>query len=101
MGGKVLELYVRKLVDAPTLNRKNILQLVNKFRLTGTVNNLPHHRMQTALTLETLATVSSMLSEMPNKLLHRVANEKNVSYGTAYCATRALQLHPCHIQLSG
>ncbi len=77
-------------MDAPILNRKNISRLVNKFHQTGRVNNLPHRRMHIELTLETLAMVSSALSETPNKSLWRVAKEENVSYSTAHCATRAL-----------
>ncbi len=67
-------------MDAPALNRKNISWLVNKFHQTGTGNNWPLHRMHKALTPETLATVSSALSEIPNKSLRRVAKEQNVSY---------------------
>ncbi len=55
--------------------------------------------MHTVLTMETLATVSSALSEMANKSPWRVAKEQNVSYGTAH-ATHALQLHPYHIQVT-
>ncbi len=88
------KLYASKFVDASTLNRKNISRLVYKFGQPGTVNNLPDHRTHTALTLETLAMVSSSLSEARNKSLWRVAKEQNVSYGTAHCATCAPQLHP-------
>ncbi len=97
---KVLELYASKSVDAPTLNRKIISQLVNKFRQEGTVNNLPHHRIHTALTLETLALLSRLLFEMPNKSRQRVAKEQNVSYSTVHCAIGALQLHPYHIRVT-
>ncbi len=78
-------------MDALTLNRENILRLVNKFHQTGTVNNLPHHRMHTALTPETLGMVLSALSAIPNKSLQIVAKEQNVSYSTVHHATRALQ----------
>ncbi len=81
----------------PIFNRKNILLPVNKFHPTGTVNNLPHHRMHTVLTLQILAMVSSALFETLNKLLQRVAKEQNVSYGTAHIATCSLQLHPYRI----
>ncbi len=88
-------------MGAPTLNRKNISRLVNKFCLIGTVNNLHHHRMHTVLTPETLATALSTLSEMQNKSLRRVAKEQNVSYGiTAHHATGALQLHPYSIRVT-
>ncbi len=99
IGKKVLELYTSKIVDAPTLNRKNISWLVNKFCQTGTMNNLPHHRTHTTLTQETLAMVSSVLSEMQNESLRRVAKEQNVSYSTAQRATYALQLHPYRIRV--
>ncbi len=59
---KGFKLYASEFVDTPTLNRKNISRLVNKFCQTGTVNNLPCHSTHTALTPETLATVSSALS---------------------------------------
>ncbi len=94
---KILELYASKSVNVPTLNGKNISWFVNTFRQTGTVNNLPHHRMHSALTLKTLVMVLSMLSETPNKSLWRVAKEQKVSYCTAHCAACALQLHPYRI----
>ncbi len=97
--GEVLKLYASKSVVVPTLNSKNTSQLVNKLRQTGAVNNLPHQRTHTALTLETLATVSALLSKTPNKSLRRVAKKQKVSYGTVHHATRALQLHPYHIRV--
>ncbi len=72
---------------------------MNKFRQTGTVNNLSHHRTHTALTLETLAMVYT-LTKTPNKSLRRVAKEQNVSYGTAHHATHALQLHLYRIRVT-
>ncbi len=89
-----------KFVDAPTLNRKNISRLLNKFHQPGARNNLPHHRKHTALTLETLTMVSNTLSKTPNKSLPRVAKEQSVSYGTVHSATHALQFHPYHIRIT-
>ncbi len=99
----VSEMFQAKFPGKDMPNKSTISRIIAKFCQHGTVCNLPHDKEKTALTPRVLATVSYELapndSGTSKSLCQVIRKHRNqvLSYGTAYCATEALGLHPYRV----
>ncbi len=70
--------FAKKVPNAESVNRRHITRLVSKFRMHGTVCNLPHVRDKTVLS-PAIEKVREVLTVNPTKSLRRIKKEENMS----------------------
>ncbi len=70
--------FAKKFPNAERVNRRHVTHLVSKFRMYGTVCNLPHVRDKTVLS-PAIEKVREVLTSNPTKSLRRITKEENLS----------------------
>ncbi|PSN35877.1 hypothetical protein C0J52_14863 [Blattella germanica] len=92
--GAVRRRFARKFPDDPIPSKVTILNLVKKFRETGSLLNKCGKRDPSVLTKAKLYEIKDRLEHSPRNSLRLLSQETGVSKTTAFRATKALKLKP-------
>lgn len=80
--------------NLPHPSPQTVLSLVEKFRTTGSVQNLPRTRNPSVLTPACVDDIQEIFTDHPNTSIRQAAAVLNISIGSVHNALKSLGLHP-------
>lgn len=86
--------FSRKYPDCTIPTESCLSKLMKKWHTTGSVCDIPRKRERHVLTVEKLEDIRVRLEISPRKSLKRLAQETDISKGSAHKATRLLKFRP-------
>lgn len=94
----VKKMFSERFPETDLPHRNTVRNLINKFRMHGSIEDAPRSGRPTVLSEQTLNVISQSMTHSPNKSMRRLSQEVGVSLGTAHATVRkTIGLYPYRI----